>query len=115
MREDGGSGALGTHSVHKLAATHARRSGTSKDKRDKKGMCKGRARVGDQYDYIELLCPDIKIYQMLCMSGLCKYKVKDRGVSDTFILQNVVPNLKKVSGQSCFSIWYCLIILRLCR
>ena len=37
IRDNGGSGCLGTHSVRKLSSTHARRSGASKDDRDIRG------------------------------------------------------------------------------
>ena len=96
VREGGGSGALGTHSVRKLAATHCRRSGGSKDERDIRGRWKGRSRVGDRYDDVELPWPDIKVCQMLCIGGPCKYKINaDSGVSNAFILEHVVSNIRK--------------------
>ena len=96
-REGGGDGPLGTHSVCKLAATHARRSGASKDERDIRGRWKGKARVGDRYDDVELPWPDIKVCQMLCIGGPCKYKIKaDSGVSESFILEFVVPHISKI-------------------
>ena len=96
LREGGGSGALGTHSIRKLAATHARRCGASKDERDTRGRWKGKARVGDRYDDVELPWPDVKVAQMLCIGGPCKYTIaRDSGVSDSFVLEYVVPNLRK--------------------
>ena len=96
IRENGGSGCLGTHSVRKLSSTHARRSGASKDDRDIRGRWKGRARVGDRYDDVELPWPDVKVAQMLCVGGACKYVIKnDSGVSNDFIFEFVVPNIRK--------------------
>ena len=92
----GSSGALGTHSVRKLSSTHARRSGASKDDRDIRGRWKGKTRVGDRYDDVELPWPDIKVAQMLCMGGACKYIIKrDSGVSNSFVFEFVVPNIRK--------------------
>ena len=96
IRNEGGSGALGTHSVRKLAATHTRRSGASKDERDIRGRWKGKARVGDRYDDVELPWPDIKVAQMLCVGGACKYVItRESGVSNEFVFEFVVPNIKK--------------------
>ena len=91
-REGGGEGPLGTHSVCKLAATHARRSGASKDEHDIRGQWKGKAQVGDRYDDAELPWPDIKVCQMLC-----KYKTKpDSGMSESFFLEFVVLHINKM-------------------
>ena len=96
IREGGTSGALGTHSIRKMAATHARRCGATKDERDTRARWKGKQRVGDRYDDVELPWPDLKVAQMLCIGGACKYKItQESGVSDAFVLEFVVPNLKK--------------------
>ena len=91
IRNEGGSGALGTHSIRKLAATHTRRSGASKDERDIRGRWKGKARVGDRYDDVELPWPDIKVAQMLCVGGACKYVItRESGVSNEFVLHVII-------------------------
>ena len=96
IRDSGGSGCLGTHSVRKMSSTHARRSGANKDERDIRGRWKGKQRVGDRYDDVELPWPDLKVAQMLCIGGPCKYVVKsESGVNDAFIFEFVVPNIRK--------------------
>ena len=45
-----GHGPLGTHSVRKLASTHSRRSGATKDEQDIRGQWKNKKRVADVYD-----------------------------------------------------------------
>ena len=119
IREGGGSGSLGTHSVRKLAATHARQSGASKDERGTRGRWKGKARVGDRYDDMELPWPDVKVGQMLCIGGPCKYRIKrESGVSDAFVLQYVVPNLKSVLMMMLLSflvLLYCIIFMRMIK
>ena len=69
-----------------MSSTHARRSGAYKDERDIRGRWKGKQRVGDRYDDVELPWPDLKVAQMLCIGGPCKYVVKsESGVNDAFI------------------------------
>jgi hypothetical protein len=88
-------GPLGTHSIQKLASTHARKNGCSNDKKDicghwKKGQC-----VSDIDDAIELPFPDAKVAGMICIGGPCKHVVKEgSGVTDNFLLQHVVPNIR---------------------
>jgi len=55
------SGALRTHSVRKLSSTHSRRSRALKDERDIRGRWKGKTRVGDEYDDVELPWTGIKV------------------------------------------------------
>ena len=50
----GSHGPIGTHSVRKFASTHSRKCGGTKDDRDIRGRWKGKARVGDRYDDVEL-------------------------------------------------------------
>ena len=88
-----GHGPLGTHSIRKLASTHSRRSGATKDERDIRGRWKGKARVADVYDDVELPWPDIKVASMLCPGGPCRY-VLQNDVDDQFVLSNVVPNIR---------------------
>ena len=45
---------LGSHSIRKYAATHARKCGCSKDEKDIRGRWKSKGRVSDVYDDVEL-------------------------------------------------------------
>ncbi len=104
-----GTGSLGSHSIRKFAATHARRSGCRrKDDKDIRGRWKSKARVSDVYKDTELPYPDAKA-EKLCFGGACYYlfpkevrntAVEDEGKSTTamtktFILSKVVPNNRK--------------------
>ena len=92
----GAHGPLGTHSVRKLASTHSRKCGGTKDDRDTRGRWKGKARVGDRYDDVELPWPDVKVASMLCLGGPCKYVVRaNSGVTDEFILRYVMPSSRQ--------------------
>jgi hypothetical protein len=113
MEEFTGSGAaadnmLGSHSIRKFAATHARRSGCSKDDKDIRGRWKSKARVSDVYEDTELPFPDAKVAEKLCIGGACYYLFPEEltnnesegrqsmiGMLKTFILSNVVPNIRK--------------------
>ena len=90
-----GHGPLWTHSVHKLASTHSRRSGATKDKRDIRGQWKIKKRVADVYDDIELPWPGIKVASMLCIGGPCRYRLEE-GASNEFVLHHVAPNIRKI-------------------
>jgi len=91
----GSHGPIGTHSVRKFASTHSRKCGGTKDDRDIRGRWKGKARVGDRYDDVELPWPDVKVASMLCIGGPCKYIVREEsGVTDDFILRHVMPSAK---------------------
>ena len=48
---------LGSHSTRKYAATHAQKCGCNKDEKDIRGRCKGKGRVSDVYDDVELPFP----------------------------------------------------------
>ena len=98
----GDGGMLGTHSNRKYASTHTRASGVSKDDRDLRGRWKGKGRVADKYDDVELPYVDAKVAGSLCMGGPCKYTIIDKYVNDHFILNYVVPNMKeRVSKNVC--------------
>ena len=86
---------LGSHSIRKYAATHARKCGCSKDEKDIRGRWKSKGRVSDVYDDVELpypgkssCCflfialplthtvvppPDAKVAEKLCIGGACFY------------------------------------------
>ena len=58
----------------------------SKDDRDLRGRWKGKGRVADKYDDVELPFVDAKVAASLCMGGPCKYIVTDKYIDDAFIL-----------------------------
>ena len=99
----GAHGPLGTHSVRKMASTHSQKCGGTKDDRDTRGRWKGKARVGDRYDDVELPWPDVKVASMLCIGGPCKYVVRtDCGVTDEFILRYVMPSAnRRINKEVC--------------
>ena len=93
------SGLLGSHSIRKFAATHVRKCGISKDDKDIRGRWKGKGRVSDVYDDVELPYPDCKVAEKLCIGGPCFYlidnTVVDSTIMTTFILTKVVPNMRR--------------------
>jgi Transcriptional activator of glycolytic enzymes len=100
INDDENKGPLGSHSLRKFASTWVRRNGGSKDDKDTRGRWKKR-RVSDDYDDMELPYPDTKVAGMLCVGGPCSYRVKANcGVTDAWILANVVPNIARVYGNS---------------
>jgi hypothetical protein len=92
-------GLLGSHSIRKFASTHVRRCGISKDDKDTRGRWKGKGRVSDRYDDVELPYPDCKVAEKLCMGGACYYVIDsavcDSNILKTFILTKVVPNIRQ--------------------
>jgi hypothetical protein len=95
---DDENGPLGSHSIRKYAATHARRCGVTKDEKDIRGRWKGKGRVSDVYDDVELPYPDAKVAEKLCIGGPCYYIWSDglnSAMMSTFVLTHVVPNLWK--------------------
>jgi hypothetical protein len=99
MEEFRSGGLLGSHSIRKFASTHVRRCGISKDDKDTRGRWKGRGRVSDRYDDVELPYPDCKVAEKLCMGGACYYLINNSicnsNVMTTFILTKVVPNIRR--------------------
>ena len=112
---------LGSHSIRKYAATHCRRCGCNKDEKDIRGRWKARGRVSDVYDDVELPYPDAKVAEKLCIGGACYYLfpnedpnnlnggvvVLDETIGNyiemmkTFVLTEVVPNIRKRLPESC--------------
>ena len=92
-------GLLGSHSIRKFASTHVRNCGLSKDDKDTRGRWKGKGRVSDRYDDVELPYPDCKVAEKLCMGGPCYNliitSICSATVLSTFILTKVVPNIRK--------------------
>jgi hypothetical protein len=109
--DEGGVGtdSLGSHSIRKFAAIHARPSGCSKDDKDIRGRWKYKARVSDVYEDTELSFPDAKVAEKLCIGGACYFlfpeeltaaAVEEVGATTiammkTFILSTIVPNLRR--------------------
>jgi hypothetical protein len=94
---------LGSHSIRKYAATFARRCGVTKDEKDIRGRWKGAGRVSDVYDDVELPYPDAKVAEKLCGGGACFYLPNpryDTVMMNSFILNHVVPNVKKRLPES---------------
>jgi hypothetical protein len=55
------------NSIRKFAATHVRKCGISKDNKDIRGRWKGKGRVSDVYDDVELPYPDCKVAEKLVL------------------------------------------------
>lgn len=94
---------LGSHSIRKYAATFARRCGVTKDEKDIRGRWKGAGRVSDVYDDVELPYPDAKVAEKLCGGGACFYLPNpryDTAMLNSFVLNHVVPNVKKRLPES---------------
>jgi hypothetical protein len=93
------AGLLGSHSIRKFASTHVRRCGISKDDKDIRGRWKGKGRVSDVYDDVELPYPDCKVAEKLCIGGPCFYLIDssicNSNILTTFILTKVVPNIRR--------------------
>jgi hypothetical protein len=109
---------LGSHSIRKYAATHARKCGCNKDEKDIRGRWKSKGRVSDVYDDVELPYPDAKVAEKLSIGGACFYMFPNEdanvngGVIDatignnmemlrTFVLTQVVPNIRRRVPESC--------------
>lgn len=92
-------GLLGSHSIRKYASTHVRRCGISKDDKDLRGRWKGKSRISDRYDDVELPYPDCKVAEKLCIGGACYYLIDgtvcDPNILKTFILTKLVPHIRQ--------------------
>ena len=85
---------LGSHSLRKLAATHARRNGCSRDEIDLRGRWKQRRRIVDTYLDTTIPYPDAKVASSTCVGGPIKYElVRGSGLDDRWVAKNVVPNI----------------------
>ena len=62
---------LGSHSIRKYAATHARKCGCSKDEKDIRGRWKSKGRVSDVYNDVELPYPGAYV-RFLLLVVACK-------------------------------------------
>ena len=85
---------LGSHSLRKCAATHARRNGCSRDEIDLRGRWKHLKRQVDTYLDTSVPYPNAKVCAAICIGGPIRYEVrKGAGVNDAWILKNVCPNI----------------------
>lgn len=91
-------GPVGSHSVRKLSSTYVRSNGVTKDDKEYRGRWK-RKRVSDDYDDIQLDSVDANVAKVLCIGGVCHYKVVDPACTDAFITGNVTPNIALVYGE----------------
>lgn len=95
-------GNLGSHSIRKYATKRARMFGSQKDDVDYRARWAGKKRQQDDYCGADewLPLPDAKVGSVLCQGGAVGYKVRaESGISDSWILQYVVPNLHaKMNG-----------------
>jgi hypothetical protein len=87
-------GPVGTHSIRKLPASHARKSDCSKDNVDVRARWKRKARQQDGYVEVTLPYPDAKVAAKLCIGGCIKYQLRQNsGITDEWIAEFVVPNI----------------------
>lgn len=87
---------LGSHSLRKSAATHARQNGCSRDEIDLRGRWKKKKRQVDVYIDTEVPYPDARVAGALCVGGPITYQlVAGCGVDDGWITNNVVPEIFK--------------------
>ena len=87
---------LSSHSWRKRGSNNTRKAGATRDEKDHRGRWKGKKRVSDCYDDVELPWPDVKMAGLLCPGGPCKYVMdKDSGVTPQFILEHVLPHANR--------------------
>ncbi len=107
---------VGTHSIHKLAATLTRRNGCSNDDVNTRGRWKRLEQMVDNYIAKEIPYPDVKAAAALCIGSAIKYGLKKNcGVDDDWICQYVVPEIAEKLGdkraafiQGNALLWECL-------
>ena len=93
------AGLLGNHSVRKGSATFAMRSGLSRDHTNRRGRWRVRKQVVDAYIEINLPYPDALAAHKLCGSkGSCRYRPQV-DLTDSFILEKIVPNCQRLLGD----------------
>ena len=87
---------LGSHSLRKSAATHARQNGCTRDEIDLRGRWKKKTRQVDVYIDTEVPYPDARVAGTLCVGGPILYQlVAGCGIDDGWITNNVVPEIFK--------------------
>ena len=88
-------GLKGIHSIRKLALDIIRGAGCTRDDGDHRARWKGGDRQQDDYTSTTIPYVDGKVAFALCVGGACAYITKEEsGVTDGWILDHVVPNLK---------------------
>ena len=88
------SGPIGTLSIRKMTATHARRNGCSKDDVDARGRWKSNKRMVDTYIDCVIPYPDAKVAASLNIGGTVKYTTKTgNNIIDEFIYNHVCPHI----------------------
>jgi hypothetical protein len=91
---------LANHSTKKYATTHARRRGVLKDFTDVRARWKNK-RMQETYADVVLPWPDIKSASVLCMGGICKYKIAAGvHISDAWLSDHVCPGISQCFGRS---------------
>ena len=87
---------VGSHSVRKCAATHARRNGSPRDSIDIRGRWKHQKRQVDVYVDTTVPYPDAQVCSALCVGGAIRYDlVVGSGLDDCWILEHVVPKIRE--------------------
>ena len=67
---------------------------SQKTKKDYCGQWKGRKRISDCYDDVELPWVDAKVTNVLCIGGACNYQVHESSeINNSFILDCVIPGI----------------------
>ena len=90
---------LANHSTKKYATTHARRRGVLKDFIDIRACWKTKKSTQDTYTDTFLPWPDIKVASVLCLGGICKYKIKSGvNISDNWLSNHVCPGISSCFG-----------------
>ena len=89
------AGPIGTHSLRKLPATHARYNNCTQDEIEVRGQWHVQGnRVSMRYVSTTLPYQDAKVASKLCIGGPVKYAVRDgSNVTDDWLIQYVVPNI----------------------
>ena len=93
---------VGTHSGRKCPSTYAAQNGCSSDEVEVRGRWKTESRK-QVTTYIDIKMPykDGKVAAALCLGGPVRFLIKeDSGVSDDWILENVVPHIATRLGNS---------------
>ena len=85
-------GKLGTHSVRKGASTYGTRSGLSREYVIRRGRWRSKKQVVDLYIDMNQPYPDALAACKLCgPKGACRFKINHSTLTDSFILNKVVP------------------------
>ena len=90
---------LANHSVKKYATTHCNSRGCLKQFVNVRARWKSKKQIQDTYVDIDLPWPDVKAASLLCLGGICKYKVKSGvNISDNWLSNHVCPGITSCFG-----------------